>query len=759
MIIGNSIKRVDAVDKVTGRAKYTDDLIYKNALIAKILHSTIAFGKVKSINLDKALALDGVVKIFTCFDVPKISFPTAGHPWSTDKSHQDVMDRQLLNEVVRYYGDDIAVVIADNELVAEKALKLIEVEYIKYEPSLSIEEALNSKSPSIHQEYPGNIIAHTKFDIGGLSYEEAIKDKKLNIFEDSYTVPTVQHCYMENGISYAYLENGKIVVVASTQIPHILRRVIGQALNLPYGQIKVVKPYIGGGFGGKQDTLYEPLNAWLAYKTGKAVKLASTREETFVNSRVRHQMKINLKTAITDEGRLISRKIQIYSNQGGYASHGHAVTMNAAGIPKQLYQDEIATTIEAYTVYTNLPVGGAMRGYGVPQITFALESQMSAIAKKLNLSDLKIRKINMIKEGFVDPSNGITAHTCCLEECLEVGDKTTDFSNKVKLYEKQEGHIRKGIGMAIFVYKTGVYPIALETSSIRMSVNQDGSLQLQLGATEIGQGADTVFTQMASETIGITLDRIHIVSTQDTDITPYDSGAYASRQSYVAGHAIKKAGLLLKKQILDYAKFFLDKEPSDIKENYVVDADGNQLISVGELSLEAYYHSKNSKHFGVHETAHCEHNTFSFGCSFAEIEIDMKLGKIKILNALNVHDAGIILNPALAEAQVHGGMSMAHGYALTEELLFDPKTGKALNNDFLGYKLPTALDSPKFEAKFVEKYDHTGPYGNKSLGEPPMLTLAPAIRNAVLNATGVEFNQIPLTPERVVTKLKKENLI
>ncbi|XMB67141.1 xanthine dehydrogenase molybdenum-binding subunit XdhA [Mycoplasmatota bacterium zrk1] len=759
MTIGKDIPRVDAFDKVTGRAKYADDLVPTGTLIAKVLHSTIANGLVKKIDTSKAKQLPGVIEVFTCFDVPDIVFPTAGHPWSTNIANHDIADRKLLNTRVRYYGDDIAVVVAETELTATEALKLIEVEYEEYAPLLTIEDAMNGDA--LHEEYPNNVLASTKYNVGGVSFEEAIENNDVKIFEDEFEVPTVQHCFMENPNSYAYMESGKIVVVTSTQIPHIVRRVIGQALDIPWGQVRVIKPYIGGGFGAKQDVLYEPLNAWVSKMLGgKCVKLELTREEGFINTRVRHAMKIHIKSAVSENGRLIARKVKMFSNQGGYASHGHSVVAGAAHVVKQLYQDEVATDVEFTTVFTNLPVAGAMRGYGVPQITFALEAHMENIAKEMNFDNIELRKINMIKEGFVDPLNTIPSLTNELDQCIEIGAKHLNFREKHKKYSNQEGHIRKGVGCAIFSYKTGVYPISLETASCRMILNQDGSIQVQVGATEIGQGADTVFTQMAAEITGITYDKVYIMSAQDTDVTPYDSGAYASRQTYVSGHAVKKCGLELKQKILDYANYLKESEIAvDIKENHVLDKDGNKIIHVSEVAIESFYHRENSKHIAAEATHHCDTNTIAHGTTFVEIEVDLKLGLVKILDIINVHDSGTIINPKTALGQVHGGVSMGIAYALSEELLFNPKTGEAYNGDLLGYKIPTSLDSPDISCKFVEKYDPSGPFGNKALGEPPTVPVAPAIRNALFNATGIKYNQIPLTPERIFNKAKDKGLI
>ena len=375
---------------------------------------------------------------------------------------------------------------------------------------------------------------------------------------------------------------------------------------------------------------------------------------------------------------------------------------------------------------------------------------------------LEFRLKNIMPLGFVDPANGITCHSTGLAQCVRKG---ADFIGWEKLrseYAKpQTGPVRRGVGMAVFSYKTGVWPISLETASARVILNQDGTVQLQLGATEIGQGGDTVFSQMCAQAIGIPTEDVHIVSTQDTDIAPFDTGAYASRQTYVTGHAIRRTGERFREKLLRYARELLPEAGElDVRGRDIVDArSGESLLSLADLALEAFYSLEHSVHITAECTSHVKDNTFSFGCCFAEIEVDIPVGKIRVLRIVNVHDSGTLINPKLAEAQVHGGMSMGLGYALSEEMKLDEKTGRLLNGNLLDYKLPTALDHPELHALFVETEDPSGPFGNKSLGEPPAIPVAPAIRNALLHATGVAVNTLPLTPQRLVDAFRKEGLL
>ncbi|MFA7018900.1 MAG: xanthine dehydrogenase subunit XdhA [Sphaerochaetaceae bacterium] len=758
-IIGKPLNRVDAKEKVTGKAKYTGDLVSPHALFAKVMHSTIANGLVKSFDLEEAWKVPGVIDIVTCFDVPDIQYPTAGHPWSTEKKHQDIADRKLLNTRVRFYGDDIAAVIAEDEITAHEAVSKIKVTYEEYEPILSVEAALAPTASTIHEEKPDNIVVQSSYEVG--SFEEARQEKGLIKIEGHYETPIVQHCHLEKATSFAYMEEGKIVVVSATQIPHIVRRVCAQALGVSYGDIRIIKPYIGGGFGNRQDALTEPLNAYLTLRVGgRQVRLEYTREETFACTRVRHAMKFHIVSYVRKDGTFAARSILAYSNQGAYASHAHALVANAVNGFRMMYPVG-AIKGEAYTVYTNLPTAGAMRAYGIPQIGFALEAHIDDIVRETGFDPIVFRKKNMMKLGFVDPITTIECHSTGLSECIDVGEKYLNYREKRAQYANQTGPIRKGVGMAIFCYKTGVYPISLETSACRMILNQDGSLQLQMGATEIGQGADTVFAMMAAETIGLSMDKIHVISKQDTDVTPYDTGAYASRQTYVSGMAVKKTAQVFRKKLLDYAGFMLNKDPwdLDIKDNYIVHTNKDKhLLSVATVAEESCYSLTNSRHISAEESHHCSDNTYSFGVCFAEIEIDIPMCQIKVLDIINVHDSGRIINHQTAEGQVQGGMSMGLGYGLYEHLDFDQKTGRMLNDNLLDYKLMTPMDTPDLHVAFVETDDPTGPYGNKSLGEPPTIPVAPAIRNAMLNATGIAVNSIPLNPEKLFYAIRDTGL-
>ena len=758
--VGKSAVRVDAYDKAAGRAGYTDDLCDRSALIARVVHATIANGTVKSIDISAAEEIPGVVRILTCFDVPDHTFATAGHPWTLDPATQDIADRKLLNQRVRCWGDDIAAVIAVDEVAAAQAARAIRVEYEEYPPVLDVFDAMSENASRLHEAYPNNILAHTA-DSGG-DLEAAITEPGLTKVEGWYETPSVQHCHIETPVVTAHMEAGRIVVTASTQIPHVVRRIVAQALGIPWGQVRVIKPYIGGGFGNKQDALYEPLCAWLTTQVGgQPVKLEPSREETFASTRVRHAMKIHLTTWVRTDGYPVARKFEAWSNQGAYASHGHAVILKFFECFPQLYPCKNWQG-DVWTVYTNRPTAGAMRGYGTPQAMFAGEAHTDDIARAIGMEPLEYRRRHLLPEGFMDPVTFNVNHQDTFAQVLSKGNEVLDYEAKFKQYQNQTGPVRRGVGCAVFFYNTAVWPQLLEDSSCRMTVNQDGSIEVQTGETEIGQGCDTAFTQMAADAVGVPMEMIHLRSTQDTDITPFGSGAYASRQTYVGGFAIKQTGELLRRKIFGLAER-MTRQPAfnlELEDGIIFrKGDGKRLCTLAELASWALYNTDQSVQITAEQTFQTKNNAFSFGCTFAEVEVDIPLCKVRLLNMVNIHDCGRLINPALAEAQVHGGMSMAIGYGLSEELKFDPKTGKMLNGNLLDYKLSTVMDHPTLHARFVENFEPTHPYGTKALGEPPTCSGAPAIRNAIANATGVAIDRCPITPHVLFEAFKKSDLI
>ena len=701
------------------------------------------------------------MKVLTCFDVPDIPFPTAGHPWSMDTGHQDVADRLLMNRHVRYWGDDVAVVIAENEVAAAQGIRALKVEYEALPFVLDAQKAMEDGAPRLHERFPNNILKHT--DIRKGDYHAAIQEPDLIKVEGWYETPTVQHCHIENHGCFAYEENGRLVVVSSTQIPHIIRRVVGQALGRPWGDIEIIKPYIGGGFGNKQDALYEPLCAWCSTQVGgRCVRLDCAREETFVSNRVRHAIRFHIVTWLKPDGAIHARKVELWSNQGAYASHGHSIVAKAMGSFPQHYPCD-NMECDCWTVFTNRPAAGAMRGYGMPQASFADESNIEDCAKALGMDPYEFRKKNIMPQSFHDAFSGNTNYYDSYRECMAKGAAYIDYERKKKEFANDTGDIRRGIGMATFWYNTAVYPISLETSSNRMLLNLDGTVTFQCGETEIGQGADTAYAQMVAEAVGLKSYRdVRVKSCQDTDITPTGLGAYASRQTYVAGFSIRQTADILRDKILRRACKETRQAVGnlDIVDGMIVRKnDDAPLMSLKDLAMIAQYDPVDSQHITAESTYTIRNNAYSFGCTFAEVEVDIPMCKVTLKNIVNVHDCGKLINPALAEAQVHGGMSMAIGYGLSEQLIFDEKTGKPLNGNLLDYKLSTFMDHPHLEAQFIENAEPTSPFGTKALGEPPACSGAPAIRNAIMDATGVAIDRNPINPHVLFAEFSKTGLI
>ena len=760
--VGKGEKRKDAAAKVTGKAKFTADFDMRGMLHVKIFRSTIAHGRVVKLDISEAEKLEGVVKIFTYNDVRDYVYPTAGHPYSLDPAHLDPADRRMLTDRIRLYGDEIAAVAAEDLLTAEKAVRLIKAEYEELPFYLDPEEASSDSAVEIHEGVKNNILGHSSLFLGETDLDEAFK-KSDYIFEEVFETPPVQHCQMENQITYAYKdENSRIVVVSSTQIPHIARRILANIFNIPFGKVRVIKPVVGGGFGNKQDLCLEPLAAYLTIALGgRLVMIDLTREECIAYTRTRHGMRQYMKTGVRKDGRITARQLKSYGSGGAYGSHGHSIVAKQGTNFMRTYSAEYASAWEGFTVYTNMSTAGAMRAYGIPQITFAVEAHHDNIAKALSMDPSVFREINLIKEGDKDPLDKVSLESYGLKKCLERAKEYIGWDEKRELYKNQKGDLRRGVGLACFSYATGVWPFALEISGARMVMNQGGTVMLQVGATEIGQGSDTILCQIAAETIGIPYENVLIDPVTDTDTSPFDTGAYASRQSYVSGQAVKIAALEIREKVLKRAAddFNTDASELDIKDGNIIKKDGTVLVPVSEISLESYYEMEHASPIVSDISNTVKNNPLSFGVCAAEVEVDIKTGKVKVLDICNIHDSGKILNRVLAEGQVHGGMSMSLGYAFSEIMLYDPETGRHLNNNLLDYKIPTVMDTPELKADFVEVYEKTAPYGNKSLGEPPTVPPAPALRNAVLHATGVEINKLPMNPQKLFEAFKQEGII
>jgi len=753
--VGKSVPRVDAYNKVTGRALFIEDYMPAGALVARVLHSEVAHGIVKSVEVSGALSIPGVLRIFTCFDVPEKAHATGAGVW--DPGHMPVADRRLLNTKVRFVGDDVAAVVAQDEISAARGIRAIKVTYEELPAVFTTDEAMAPGAPVIHDERPDNIVDHTAMGFG--DYDDAVLSGGLTFYEGSYKMPGALHGHIETASAGAYMENGRVVVITGNQTIFSLQRIIADVLGLPWSMVRVVKPYVGGSFGNRQDALYEPLAAYLTTQMGgRPVWVKITQEETMRCTRSRHDIRIDLKSGFDADGRLMTSSIDAYSNQGGYASQGHNIVSNAAGVIKQLYPPARGYKIEAWTIYTNRIVAGALRGYGCAQGIFSAECFMDDIARARGEDPCGFRLKNIAPRDFKDPKAGEIFRSSELAACIENGKDLIGWDKKRAGYASQSGPIRRGVGMAVCCYKSSAFPVMPETSIARVVLGQDGMITLFFGAIESGQGTETVLTQMAADAIGVPVTMMRLGGVQDTDTHPYDNGSFGSRQTYTSGSAVKQAGLLLREKILDRAGTIDGGQgAAGITGGVIVDGAGKRLLDIADIARSSLFSYGGREQLVAEATFCAGNNPYSTAACFAEIEVDIPLGKIRIIDIVNIHDSGVIINPKTAESQVRGGMGMSIGSALMEQLIFDEK-GALRNNNMLDYKIPTAMDLPDMRVEFADSYEPTGPYGNKSLGEPPALIPVAAIRNALLHATGVAVNDLPLSPERLVERFRDAGL-
>lgn len=775
MGVGQSVKRLDAVQKVTGSAKYVEDLIPVGALYMKIVHSTIANGLVTAIDTQEAEKMPGVELIITCFDVPDVEYATAGHPLSLDPGHADTKDKLILSKRVLYYGDDVAAVVADTPLNAQLAAEKVKVTYEEYAPMLTPQDAIGGKSV-MHDLRPTNELARMDFSIspqgdvdwytGTFSTDTRIAGRD-DLVGEQYSVPAVHACHLENNCCFAYMEGRRMVVYSCNQVPHTLRRNIAEAIEMPVGDVRVVKPFMGGGFGNKQDTMYEPVVAFASKKLGgRCVAIVLSREETFVNTRTRHGFDVTIATTANEKGELTRRGIRINSNGGAYAAHTHAVAAYAVTSNFQTYKATEVQVGESSTAYTNLPSAAAMRGYGIPQLNFAMESQMEDIARTNGWDPIAFRLQNINEVGFVDPFDKFTVRSCGLRQCVERGRQISDWDRKRREYEefnKTSPNIKKGIGMALFSYKIGVYPLQLESGSCRIVMNEDGSAQIMVGCTELGQGSDTTMCQIVSQVTSIPEGKLSVCSAQDTDVTPYDNGAYASRQTYISGRGVKLAAEKLVETILHHAAAVYDLPQSELSVHGERVWQGErEVCTLAQICTHMNFVNDQktaTDHITAEATYTAQNICLAYGASFMDIEVDVPLGKVRVKKAYCLQDSGKIINPQLAKGQIQGGVAMGIGYALGEQMQYDAKTGRPLNNNLLDYKVPTCMDIPDMEVEFVETYEDSGPFGAKGLAEPPLIPQAAAIRNAILHATGVGMHRLPMNPQRLVHAFREAGLI
>ncbi len=766
-VVGKSVAKVDGMSHATGRALFTDDIYMPGMLYGKILASPHAHGRIKNIDTSRVEALDGVKAVLIYRDVPRIIHTKAGQGYPEPSPY----DSFILDNKVRFAGDRVAAVAAESEKIAEEAIKLIDVEYEILPAVLDMKEAMMEGAPVIHDEpeakvvipiiyEPGkNLAASVDFSVGDI--EKGFREADF-IIEKSYYAHMSQHCATEPHTTITYLdENNRLVIRTSTQIPFHVRRIVALALGIAVKKIRVIKPRIGGGFGGKQDVILEDICAALTLKTGKPVRIQYKREEVFISARTRHAHCNHLKTGVKKDGTITAIDMKILSDTGAYGGHGLTVLTNSGSKVLPLYRCE-NINFEAKAVYTNKPVAGAFRGYGAPQAAMAMEIQMDEMAHVIGMDPVEFRKINHIKTGEGSPvfkalgegGEGLEQkiESCGLAGCLEEGAKEIGWAEKRFSHDTKKSHIKRGVGMVALMQGSSIPHIDMGAASIKM--NDDGSFNLLIGATDLGTGSDTVLAQIAAEELGVTVDDI-IVYSSDTDLTPFDVGAYASSTTYLSGEAVRKTAEGVKKQILDVAAKMLGAKPENLicRDGKVVCREKGKELSFSEIALRSLYMKDQ---FQIAHTA--SHITDSspppFSAHFVEVEVDTETGFVKIIKYVAAVDCGTPINPNLAKGQTDGGVLTGISYALTEEYKFN-KDGKMLNPNFGEYKIFTAADLPEIVSILVPTYEPTGPFGAKSVSELPVNGPIPAISNAIYNAVGVRLTEAPFTPEKVLRSLGK----
>jgi putative selenate reductase molybdopterin-binding subunit len=777
--VGHPEPKVDAIKLAQGKPAFTADFEIRGMLYAKVLHSPHAHARIKSIRTEKAKALPGVAAVLTWQDLPRVVYSTAGQ----SDPMPGPQDTFSLDHKVRFVGDRVAFVAAETELIAEKALTLIETEYEVLPAILDPQESMQPGAVLIHDEpelipfadsdASKNLAAKIRIDIGDL--EKGFKQAD-RIFEADYQVSKVQQAHIEPHVAITYWdEDDRLVIRSSTQVPFHIRRILAPVLNLPVKRIRVIKPRIGGGFGGKQEVLMEDVAAHLTIATGRPVKYEYTRDEEFTSARSRHPMRIHMKTGVKNDGTITANEMRVLSDTGAYGCHALTVTGNTGHKSMALYVGDgpfrASPNIRFYAdvVYTNLPPAGAFRGYGVPQGFWAVERHMEEIAAGLNLDPIEFRLKNTIHPGELHPfstswSEGREPrpeiiHTVGLEDCIRKGMAQVSWHEKLgnddwhKVTGKPD--LRRGIGMAAVMQGTAIPYLDMGGASIKM--NDDGSFNLLIGATDLGTGSDTVLGQMAAEILGVPTDDI-IVYSSDTDFTPFDKGAYASSTTYISGTAVCKAAEQVAERIRMRAASMLSPDIGlstgeiVLKGSYAAAPDCRK-VSFSDIALDALHHNNQEQIMAVASYV-SPVSPPPFAAQFAEVTVDIKTGELRVDRLLMAVDSGIIINPLTASGQIEGGMSQALGYAVCEEMTFDEK-GVIRERDLDQYHIFRANEMPEMEVMFIETFEPSHPFGAKAVAEIPMDGVAPAVGNAVKNACGASINSIPITPEKIWGALKK----
>lgn len=753
-VIGKSVPRIDGVAKATGRAKYTGDLKFPNMLVGKILHSPHAHARILNIDTSEAEKLPGVKAVITHRDVPSTKYGLSPARWD---------ETIFCIDKVRFVGDKVAAVAAVDEETAYKALKLIKVDYEVLPAVFDPYEALKEGAPQIFEEYPGNINTeiHQHFGDVDKAFAEA-----YHVRRDFFSGQRTYHSPLEPHVSIAFWEGPKVTVYSSNQSVHYLQYHLARVFGMPMGNVRVLKTHVGGGFGGKLDpTGLDFAAVKLSQITGRPVKMLYDRKEMFYNNRGRHAQYMELTTGVTKEGKILGVHANFVMDGGAYTGLGVASAYYAGALLTVLY-DFDNYKFDMIRAVTNLPGCGAQRGHGQPQPRFAFESHLDHIAEDLGIDPLEIRIINARKPKTVT-INDFKVDSYALKEALEKAREISGWRGKKGKLPPGRGI---GVGNGGFVSGAGYpcYRTDLPQAVAIIKVHDDGSMAtLYTGAVEIGQGSDTVLLQMAAEAMGYPLEKMRIVA-GDTDLATHDFGAYASRQTLMSGWAVKKAGEEVKNKILQTAAemMLVVPEQLDVKQGVVFlkahpeesltfeEVARTYFVKYGQLIGQGSY--KPPKLGGTFKGAAVGTSpAYSAATQVAEVEIDEETGEIKVIEAWDVHDCGMVINPALLHGQVHGAFYMGMGESIWEEVLFDEK-GDVANGNLAEYRMPTALDMPPVTSELVDSIDPNAPWGVKEVGEGATTPTMACLANAIYDAMGVRIESLPLTYEKVWRALKEK---
>jgi len=753
-LIGKRIAKLDAPQKTTGEARFLHDITLPGMLVGKILRTDRVHARIVSIDTSAARVMHGVHAVITAADTPNI-------PLGHGKDNPP-----LKGDKVRCIRDEIAAVAAETEEIAEEALKLIKVEYEDLPPVFTPAEALTEGAPVIHDSHADNIPFSFDYSHGDIAIGEAESDI---IVQDTFKLHFVTHCCMGvSGLIASFDHDGNLTLHSQTQIPFLYKKDLSPVIDVAPEKIRVIQPPIGGGFGSKLDIYpFEPICIFLARASRRPVKLIFSREEEFIASPTRQPVELTIRTGVKNDGTLIFREVHTLHDNGGYTSWGATTPFVIMQTISSLYRVphcRYHTTV----VYTNNPYSGSFRGYGNLQATFAVETHMDKLAEMLGKDPLSFRLQNAQQAGETTPQ-GMHFKTCGFHDCLTTAATQSSFVEKHERYRTQQnGPIRLGVGIASLLHVGGGAKIyRTDGCGTILKIDDFGKVIVMTGSTDIGQGAETVIAQFVAEELGLPMSAITVIN-NDSEITPWDVGVHASRTTFIAGNSAKRAAYKARQKLLMAAgeMYNLDPETLDLRSRHIVHSEsGESIVEIGKLIRSLHFRDKSeivltSEYYeppSVMQDRGFKGDvsaSYAFGTQVVEVEVDIETGIVRVLNVTAAHDVGRVINRQGIEGQIEGGVAMGIGYAITEHLIVE--NGIVKNPCFRDYKLITAPEIPKLDMTFIETHDPEGPAGAKGIGEAPSICISAAIANAVYNATGIRFHELPLSPEHVLRRLKSE---